>query len=269
MISQSARSRPAKMSAPQTLHSPWPPRAADDRRETNLCPPRPHLGDHRGGPHPVRGHAGLLSRRTRTPRRTRCPIRELFDLPREGEPAHGVGEDSDGSRDQLGPRCRDLGHPRRRRWNRIDPRNRQWRARPVGRIIKAEPKADSSEGLAQFLDGRRHRVEDALQVVEELLELVRRHRPFGRRLDESLLFQNPEGITHLVLREVQEFGQADDADRLVLHDRLEHRDMALQKLDLGLNLAGERTPAGHGLPPLHNVTWYVLTWSSLKRSTLR
>src|SRR5438445_3136842 len=45
--------------------------------------------------------------------------------------------------------------------------------------------------------------------------------------------------------------------------------MTLEQLDLGLNLAGERAPAGHGLPPLHNVTWSVITWPSLKRSTLR
>src|SRR5216117_4552215 len=85
----------------------------------------------------------------------------------------------------------------------------------------------------------------------------------------SLRILEQEGLTHLVLREVQQFGQADDADRLVLHDRLEHRHMTLEQRDLGLNLAGERTPAGHGLPPLHNVTWSVITWPSLKRSTLR
>src|SRR5256885_14092116 len=64
-------------------------------------------------------------------------------FPREDEPAHGLGEDADGSGDQLGPRCRDLGHPRRRRWNRFNPRDRQRRARPVGLIVRAEMKADS------------------------------------------------------------------------------------------------------------------------------
>src|SRR5947208_3272848 len=45
--------------------------------------------------------------------------------------------------------------------------------------------------------------------------------------------------------------------------------MTLQKLDFRLNLAGQRAPAGHELPPLHNVTWSVITWPSLKRSTHR
>src|SRR5207302_42706 len=185
----------AYMSASQTLHSPWPPRSADARREANLCPPRPDLGDRRGSPHLVGGDAGFLPRRSRTPGGTRYLVRELFDLPGKDEPPHGMGENENGCRHQPGAGRRDL--------------------------------------------------------------------------DQSLLFQDSEGITHLVLREVQQFGQADDADRLVLHDRLEHRHMTLQELDLGLNLAGERAPAGHELPPLHNVTWSVITWPSLKRSTHR
>src|SRR6266699_709188 len=45
----------------------------------------------------------------------------------------------------------------------------------------------SAERLAEFLDGRRDRVEDALQVVDELLGPVLGHRPFRRRLDEAFL----------------------------------------------------------------------------------
>src|SRR5207245_7678137 len=100
---------------------------------------------------------------------------------------------------------------------------------------------------------------DAFQIVEELLELVRRHRSFGRGLDQSLLLQNPKGVPDLVLREVEELRESDDPDRLVLHDRLQHRDMSLQQLDLRLDLAGERAPTSHENLPPQTVTWSVIT----------
>src|SRR6267378_1082746 len=106
-----------------------------------------------------------------------------------------------------------------------------------------------TERLPKFLYRGGHRVQYAFQIIEKFLEFVRRNSAFGRRFDESLLFQDSEGIAHLVLREVQQFRKADDADGLVLHDRLEHRHVTLQELDLGLNLTGERAPAGHGFPP--------------------
>jgi hypothetical protein len=52
------------------------------------------------------------------------------------------------------------------------------------------------------------------------------------------------------LREIEELRETDDPNRLILHDRLQHRDVSLQELDLGLDLAGERTPPSHeNLPP--------------------
>src|SRR5207245_4932508 len=37
----------------------------------------------------------------------------------------------------------------------------------------------------------------------------------------------------------------------------------------GLDLAGECTPPSHRKPPLQSVTWSVITWACLKRSTRR
>src|SRR5207237_1039590 len=96
-----------------------------------------------------------------------------------------------------------------------------------------------------------------------------RTRALGGRRDQTRLLQESEGVADLVLREVQELGEADNPDRLVLHDRLEHRDMALEELDFGLNLASECAPPAHGPLPLHSVSWAVITWPDLKGSTRR
>src|SRR2546427_262871 len=204
--------------------------------------------------------------RSHVDRRDRRAVRELSDLSGKDEHPVRLGEDPPRCVDQPRDRCVDPVDPRRCRRNPVNPCNPEWDSR-VPLRVNAPFRVRSTEGLAEFLDRPRHRIEDALQVVEELLQLVRRHGPFGRGLDQSFLLQDPKGIPDLVLREVEELRQPDDPDRLILHDRLQHRDMALQQLDLGLDLAGERTPASHENLPLQDVTWSVITWALLKGST--
>src|SRR5207245_3202884 len=127
----------------------------------------------------------------------------------------------------------------------------------------------SSECLSELLNRAGHRVEDALQVVEKLLELVRRHGPFGRWFDQPFLLQDPQGVAHLVLGKVEQFRESNNPDRLVLHDGLEHRDMSLQELDLGLDLAGQRAPPSHEKRPPTNRDMVRDNVGSLKRFDAR
>src|SRR5439155_13154613 len=117
-------------------------------------------------------------------------------------------------------------------------RSRPGTVYPTGHTPDRSPK-----GLPELLDRVRHHVQDALQVIEELLEAVRRHRALRGRLDEPLLLQDPQAVPDLVLGDVQHLAQPDDPDRLVLVDRLQHLDVALEELHLDLDLARQ-----NGLP---------------------
>src|SRR6266571_760972 len=208
--------------------------------------------------------------------RTRRPLWELSHLPRKDKSPVRLGEDPPRRVDQPDSRGLDAHHPRRRRRRTGGPRDRERGPGPIRGLVARRGRGEirrssretfvSAERLTELLDRHRHGIEDALQVVEELLEPIRRHRAFRRRLDQPLLLQDAKGIAHLVLWKIQQLGETDDADRLVLHDRLEHRDVPLQELDLGFDLARERAPPCHRKPPLHSVAWSMIAWPFLKRS---
>src|SRR3990170_7187727 len=61
----------------------------------------------------------------------------------------------------------------------------------------------SADELADVLHGPGDLVEHALEVVEEVVELVRRDRAVLRRLHEPFLLEDPQGISDLVLGVVQ------------------------------------------------------------------